>query len=90
MNFQSKADIYKSPREPLKEKQTGSGNQLLGFTRKSEKQSQAPSILYLPGCGQVVRTIQTWKAPEDVLPKGTEVFVIPALKINIGHLLYNN
>jgi hypothetical protein len=47
-----------------------SGDKLLGFTLKQDKQSPAPSVVYLPGCGQVVRTIPTWKAPEGVFPKG--------------------
>ncbi|KAH3874340.1 hypothetical protein DPMN_037582, partial [Dreissena polymorpha] len=59
------ATLYRSPRAPTEDS-------LLPSVLKGNKPgtpSASPSIVYLPQCGQVVRAMPNWKAPEDVVPK---------------------
>ncbi|KAL4221611.1 von Willebrand factor A domain-containing protein 8 [Mactra antiquata] len=78
----TKCDVYTSPREPAKGEQPFTAETLLGLkSKKSSQSSQTPSTLYLPGCGQVVRTIPTWKAPEGILAKENRARVSGFLEV---------
>ena len=43
---------------------------------KPTSPSSGAGTVYLPGCGQVVRTLPNWKAPEGVLHKGSARLVV--------------
>ena len=77
--FQSKSDVYKSPREPLKDENANTtSDPMFGMMgSKPTNQSPVPGIVYLPGCGQIVRTLPNWKAPEGVLSKGIYIESTP-------------
>ena len=62
--------MYKSQREPIKDDDFSSSEPLFGVVSKSNVASPSQAVVYLTNCGQVVRTLPSWKAPDDVIPQG--------------------
>ncbi|KAL3861823.1 hypothetical protein ACJMK2_007838 [Sinanodonta woodiana] len=66
----SSVDVYGIPRQPLKnDNPIIRSDPFLGLPSKPSTLNAASSIIFLPESGQVVRTIPTWKVPEEVTPK---------------------
>ena len=80
--LQSTSDVYGIPREPLTdENPLDKADQMIGnLVGKSTNRSLASTSVYLPDCGQVVRTLPTWKVPEGVIARGTK------FRLGDGHI----
>lgn len=69
----SDSEVFSIPRTPLAEKTpTGKSDPLFGLLNKTTTTLTANpsnSILYLPNAGQIVRSLPSWKIPENVYEK---------------------
>jgi len=74
-------EVYSSTREPLTDENSNKTDSLFGRASKPTNQSSLPSTTYLPGCGQVVRTLPPWRSPEEVLPKDKRAYVSGLLEV---------
>ena len=82
--MQDTTDVYGIHREPLSdENPMDKSDQLIGniVGGKSTSQSQVSSSVYLPECGQVVRTLPTWKVPDGVIARGKQIFFLLYVKV---------
>lgn len=70
-HFQSTADVYSIPRDPIQEQPSNKADPIMGFLSKPVVNPGTGQVVsYLPDSGQVIRALPPEKVPKEVYPDG--------------------